>query len=468
MKSFYTFRPEYAYIMNVHFIAIGGAAMHNLALELAKKGYKVTGSDDEIFEPSHSRLGKAGLLPEKYGWFPQKINAQLDAVILGMHARADNPELLKAQELGIKIYSYPEFLYEQTKDKTRVVIAGSHGKTTVTSMVMHILKTTGYLFDYMVGAQIDRFDTMVSLSNSSKIAVFEGDEYLTSPIDLRPKFHLYKPNIALINGIAWDHVNVFPTFEKYCWQFQRFIEIIEKNGTLIYLEEDKEISKVIKMAGREDIRKKAFTCHPYKILETGVSLVLPDGSLNPVNVFGKHNMQNIAGAKEVCLSIGLTEKEFYQGISTFKGSAKRLQLLYENTTTSVFLDFAHAPSKVAATVKAVREQFPDRKMISFLELHTFSSLTKDFLPGYKNSLEESDVAIVYFNPEVVNHKKLEPISRDDIFNAFSKEKLIVLDKLTELPDLLRKATKDKPNVVLYMSSGNMNGISKDELINFAK
>jgi UDP-N-acetylmuramate: L-alanyl-gamma-D-glutamyl-meso-diaminopimelate ligase len=454
--------------MRVHFIAIGGAAMHNLALALAKKGYMVTGSDDEIFEPSRTRLEKAGLLPGEFGWFPQKINSRIDAIILGMHARHDNPELLRAQELGIKIFSYPEFLYEQTKNKIRVVIAGSHGKTTVTSMIMHVLRHTGFSFDYMVGAQIDGFDTMVSLNEESPLAIFEGDEYLTSPIDPRPKFHLYKPSIALINGIAWDHINVFPTFDNYCQQFQTFVELIEKRGKLFYFNEDVEVQKVIQLAKRTDIIIKPFTCHPYKTENEKVSLVLPDETFLPVNVFGKHNMQNIAGAKEICLAAGLSENEFYKGIATFKGSAKRLQLLFEDKSTSVYLDFAHAPSKVAATVNAVREQFLERKLIAFLELHTFSSLTRDFLQLYRNTLEKADTAIVYFNPEVVAHKKLEKITPDDIRNAFAHRYLTVLNNLNELPGQMKKLGPKAARVVVYMSSGNMNGTTHEELIRIAR
>lgn len=454
--------------MRIHFIAIGGAAMHNLALALTEKKYIITGSDDEIFEPSKSRLEKAGLLPAAFGWFPEKIKPNLDAVILGMHARADNPELLRAQELGIKIFSYPEFLYEQTKNKIRVVIAGSHGKTTVTSMIMHVLKTSDIDFDYMVGAQIEGFETMVSLKENTKIAVFEGDEYLTSPIDPRPKFHLYKPNIALINGIAWDHINVFPTFDIYCEQFRKFVELIEPDGELIYFKNDEEICKIADSIQRNDLKKSEFDFHPYKQTGDNTYLLLPDGGYQKIGVFGKHNMQNIAAAKEVCSKIGIPDEKFYNAISTFKGSSKRLQLLYEDTECSVFLDFAHAPSKVSATVKAVREKFSDRLFIAFLELHTFSSLTKKFLKDYKGTLDGADVSIVYFNPEVVTHKKLEPISKSDIENAFGQDGIIVLDNIAELGKILKKHSTNRPMAMLYMSSGNIGGISKEELIKFVQ
>jgi UDP-N-acetylmuramate: L-alanyl-gamma-D-glutamyl-meso-diaminopimelate ligase len=454
--------------MKVHFIAVGGAAMHNLALALLEKKYSITGSDDEIFEPSKSRLEKAGILPKEFGWFADKISRELDAVIIGMHARADNPELIRAKELGIKIFSYPEYLYEQTKNKTRVVIAGSHGKTTVTSMVMHVLKSAGINFDYMVGAQIEGFDTMVSLKEETKIAVFEGDEYLTSPIDLRPKFHLYQPNIALINGIAWDHINVFPTFETYCEQFRIFTELVEKNGEVIYFSGDEDILKVIKQLKRADITKTPFGEHPYKQNSDSTLLIIPQGRDLSINVFGKHNMQNIAGAKAVCNSLGLSDEEFYKGISTFKGSAKRLQPMYEDENVVAFLDFAHAPSKVKATVNAVREKYPERFLISFLELHTFSSLTKNFLKEYKNSLKGSDLPIVYYNPEVINHKKLAPVTKKDIEDAFSENGLIVLDNIEELEKTLAQASTKNPLAALFMSSGNIGGISKDELIKFVR
>lgn len=440
--------------------------MHNLALALLEKKYTITGSDDEIFEPSKSRLQKAGLLPQKLGWFPEKINENLNAVILGMHARADNPELLKAQKLGLKIFSYPEFLYEQTKNKTRVVIAGSHGKTTLTSMVMHVLKSAGIEFDYMVGAQIEGFNTMVSLNESTKIAVFEGDEYLTSPIDPRPKFHLYRPNIALINGIAWDHVNVFPTFENYCSQFARFVELIENNGKLIYFQHDPEIIKIAETNSRCDIEKIPFSIHPY-IEKSGSTYLIPkSGAETKVSVFGKHNMQNISGAKAICNLLGIDDSMFYQYISGFKGSAKRLQLLFEDENTVAYLDFAHAPSKVEATVKAVREKFPERFFIAFLELHTFSSLTKDYLAGYRGTMQGADLPIVYFNTEVVEHKKLEPLSKEFVADEFAQKGLIVTENIAELAELIKPHQTKKPIAALFMSSGNIGGLSKEDLIKF--
>ncbi|MBC7642184.1 MAG: peptidoglycan synthetase, partial [Flavobacterium sp.] len=341
----------------LHFIAIGGSAMHNLALALHNKGYKVTGSDDAIFEPSKSRLEKKGLLPIELGWFPDKINVNLEAVILGMHAKADNPELLKAQELGVKIYSYPEFLYEQSKHKTRVVIGGSHGKTTITSMILHVMHYHNINVDYMVGAQLEGFDTMVHLTQENDFMVLEGDEYLSSPIDRRPKFHLYQPNIALISGIAWDHINVFPTYENYVEQFEIFIKMITNGGILIYNEDDLEVKKVAESV-TNPIRKLPYTTPNYKV-ENGITLLeTPDGDM-PIEVFGAHNLNNLAGAKWVCQNMGVDEEAFYEAISSFKGASKRLEKIAESKNKIAYKDFAHSPSKVSATTKAVKEQFPD-------------------------------------------------------------------------------------------------------------
>lgn len=450
----------------IHFIAIGGAAMHNLALELARNGYHVSGSDDEIFEPSRSRLEKAGLLPKTPGWFPAKLTNDIDAVILGMHARADNPELKAAHELGLKIFSYPEFLYEQTKSKKRVVIAGSHGKTTVTSMIMHVLQHAGLSFDYMAGAQIEGFNNMVSLKAENTIAVFEGDEYLSSPIDMRPKFFHYKPHIAVINGIAWDHINVFPTFDQYKLQFSMLLDFIEPGGTVFYNDTDAEVRDIIQRTKRTDIRLEKFLQHPAKNEGDKTFLITGDKNCVPVSLFGEHNLRNIAAAKAVCLSLGIDEKSFYTHISSFKGPAKRLQKIVENEKRTVFLDFAHAPSKVEATVAAVRSKFPKSKLIAIFELHTFSSLNKEFLQGYKNSLDAADLAVVYFNPKVIEHKKLAPILADDIINAFARRDIAAIDDIANLERILRKEKTAEHIVFLFMSSGNFNGLQNDDLINF--
>lgn len=447
--------------MNIHFIAIGGSAMHNLALELYKKGYHVTGSDDEIFEPSKSRLKDAGLLPEAWGWFPEKITTNLDAVILGMHAREDNPELMRAKELGIKIFSYPEYLYEQTKDKKRVIVGGSHGKTTTTSMIMHVLQSCGIEFDYMAGALLEGFDTMVHLSNESKIAVFEGDEYLSSPIDMRPKFHHYHPDIAILTGIAWDHMNVFPTFENYVEQFAIYIEKITPGGSLIYFEPDENICAITHRA-HPSIKLLPYNTFSHKIKE-GVTYLELEGE-TPIEVFGKHNLQNISAAYLACKELGISDHDFLHSISTYKGAAKRLQKIAENDKTTIFLDFAHSPSKLQATINAVKSQYPNRKLIACMELHTFSSLNADFLPQYKNTMDEANEAIVFFNPEVVKHKRLPEITIEDVKNGFDNKNIKVYTDNQQLLSLLND--EDYHNtVLLIMTSGNFSGINLQELAN---
>ncbi len=441
--------------MHIHFIAIGGAAMHNLAIALHSKGYKVTGSDDEIFDPSKSRLQKHGLFPEEYGWFPEKINDQIDVIILGMHARKDNPELIRAQELNLKVYSYPEYLYEQCKDKKRVVIGGSHGKTTITSMVMHVLKTLNYKFDYMVGAQIEGFDTMVSLSHDAPIAIFEGDEYLSSPIDLRPKFHWYKPHIALLTGVAWDHINVFPTWGNYVEQFKIFSDSIEKDGTLVWYLLDEELQNISQTL-RKDIKSLAYD-EIESCIENGQTTIGFNDKKYSLSIFGGHNLQNINGARLVCAELGIDDEAFLKAISTFKGAAKRLQTLKQTDQSTIYLDFAHSPSKLKATVEAVKNQNIKRTLVACMELHTFSSLNKDFLPQYKGTMNKADIAFVYFNPQVVEHKKLPKITIDEVLKAFGSDNVKVFNDT----ELLQKELKDiewKDKNLLLMSSGNFSGI----------
>jgi UDP-N-acetylmuramate: L-alanyl-gamma-D-glutamyl-meso-diaminopimelate ligase len=448
--------------MKVHFIAIGGSAMHNLAISLCKKGYQVSGSDDEIFEPSRSRLNKHGILPEKSGWDVAKINTDIDAVILGMHAREDNPELIKARELKLKIYSYPEYLYEQTKNKIRVVIGGSHGKTTITSMIMHVLKFHNKKFDYMVGAQIDGFDTMVSLDNDTSVAVFEGDEYLSSPIDRRPKFHLYKPHIAVLSGIAWDHINVFPTFENYVDQFRIFIDKIEEKGSLFYCNLDSNLASLVTNSNNS-IEKTAYGVHPFSI-KKGITYVNSMGENIPLKIFGEHNLQNMNAAKLVCNKLDISDNDFYMAIAEFSGASKRLEVLAENTETKIFLDFAHSPSKLKATVNAVKNQYKGKKLFAVMELHTFSSLNSDFLSEYKDCMNEADVGVVYYNPEVIKHKKLESISMEQVRRAFNKDDLTIIISQAELLKFIEK-TNLLNTSLLMMSSGNFSGI---DLKSFAK
>ena len=440
--------------MKIHFIAIGGSAMHNLALALHNKGYTVTGSDDEVFEPSRTRLQKAGILPEKQGWFPEKITEDLDAVILGMHARKDNPELLEAKNKGIRVYSYPEYLYEQTKNKKRVVIGGSHGKTTVTSMIMHVLNRQNIRFDFMVGAQLEGFDTMVQLTNEAEIAIFEGDEYLSSPMDRRPKFHLYHPHVALLTGVAWDHINVFPTWDEYVEQFQIFSQLIEAKGHLIYYRGD-DVLRHIASTARADIKKMPYDTPQYLVSDGNMILKTEDGDV-PLSVFGEHNLQNVEGARIVCNNLGISNKEFYASIGSFKGASKRLQLLAQSKDLKVYLDFAHSPSKLKATVDAVRLKHPDKILIACMELHTFSSLKKDFLPEYDGTMLKADKSFVYFNPQVVEHKKLEPITKEDIRSGFNSKNVEVYDDSDVLISDLENMTF-KNHVLLLMSSGNFNG-----------
>ncbi len=442
--------------MHIHFIAIGGAAMHNLAIALLSKGYKVTGSDDEIFDPSRSRLEKHGLLPEQFGWFPEKINDRIDVIILGMHARKDNPELVRAQELGLKVYSYPEYLFEQCKNKKRVVIGGSHGKTTITSMIMHVLKTLDYKFDYMVGAQIEGFDTMVSLTHEAPIAIFEGDEYLSSPIDLRPKFHWYKPHLALLTGIAWDHINVFPTWDNYVEQFKIFANSIEKEGTLVWYLLDEELQKISKIL-RPDIQSLAYDEIESKV-EEGKTSITFNGKKYSLSIFGAHNLQNLNGARIVCAKLGISDELFLEAISSFKGAAKRLQTLKETAKSTIYLDFAHSPSKLKATINAVKDQNKERTLVACMELHTFSSLNKDFLPQYKNTMDKADIAFVYFNPKVVEHKKLPKITIKDVTDAFASDNIIVFDDTEKLQKKLRNIQWENKNLLL-MSSGNFSGIN---------
>jgi UDP-N-acetylmuramate: L-alanyl-gamma-D-glutamyl-meso-diaminopimelate ligase len=446
--------------MRTHFIAIGGSAMHNLALALHNKGYQVTGSDDAIFEPSRTRLEKKGLLPQEMGWFPEKITNDIEAVILGMHAKADNPELLKAQELGLKIYSYPEFLYEQSKNKTRVVIGGSHGKTTITSMILHVMHYHNIQVDYMVGAQLEGFDTMVHLTEENDFIVLEGDEYLSSPMDRRPKFHLYHPNIALISGIAWDHINVFPTYENYVNQFEIFIQLITNGGILVYNEDDSEVKRVAE-AATNPIRKLAYTTPKYKV-DHGVTLLsTPEGDM-PIEVFGAHNLNNLAGAKWICQNMGVDEADFYEAISSFKGASKRLEKIAESKNRVAYKDFAHSPSKVAATTKAVKEQYPDRNVIACLELHTYSSLNAEFLKEYQGALEYADVAVVFYSPDAVKIKQLEEVTYEQIATSFNRNDLIIYTNPKDFKDYLFNLNLDN-SALLLMSSGNYGGLNFDEV-----
>lgn len=444
----------------IHFIAIGGSAMHNLAISLHEKGYKITGSDDSLFEPSKSRLEQRNIAPKEIGWFEENITPDLDAVILGMHAHADNPELQRAKELNIPIYSYPEFLYEQSKNQTRVVIGGSHGKTTITSMVLHVLHYHERKENYMVGAQLEGFDVMVRLQDDADFMIMEGDEYLSSTIDRRPKFLLYQPNIALISGIAWDHINVFPTFENYVQQFRDFVASITNGGILIYNAEDFEVQKVINQS-ENPVRKIPYKTPKYAVKDGKTYLQTPFGEI-PLKIFGRHNLSNLEGARTLCNHLGIMDEDFYDAIQSFGGAAKRLEKIKEENGKIVFKDYAHSPSKVKSTAKAVREQFPDKKIIACQELHTYSSLNRDFIDQYKNALDPADEKIVYYSEDALRIKRREPIPPEEIKQAFGDESIKVFTNPEGLKEYLFQLNREDA-VLLMMSSGNYGGLDLKSL-----
>ena len=446
--------------MRVHFIAIGGSAMHNLAIALCKKGYQVTGSDDEIFEPAKSRLERYGLLPKTIGWNPDLIDENINAVILGMHAKDDNPELIKAKQLGLKIYSYPEYLYEISSSKIRVVVGGSHGKTSITAMILHALQALNVKTDYMVGAMLEGFEVMVKVEDDSKYMVLEGDEYLSSTLDRRPKFHLYKPDIAIINGIAWDHINVFPTFENYVEQFKIFADKIENGGRLIYFDGDENIRNIAANV-RNDIKTMPYNGLNFRV-ENGKTIVLNGDKEYPMLVFGRHNMINMNAAMLACESLGINRDSFLETMQSFKGAAKRLELLASNDTKAIYTDFAHSPSKLKATIEAVKEQYPNRKLVACMELHTFSSLSKNFLEQYKGCMNKADKALVYYNHHAIELKRLEDLSVELVEKAFDKEGLKVTTDSTEFVQFVKQNAEDNTNI-LIMSSGNFGGVNIKQL-----
>ena len=431
--------------------------MHNLAIALHKKGMLVTGSDDFIFEPSASRLARYGLFPSESGWRPEVINRQLDAVILGMHARADNPELLRAQELGLRIYSYPEYIYEQSKDKFRVVIGGSHGKTTITSMILHVLNYYNHEIDYLVGAQLEGFDTMVKLTDSAPVIIIEGDEYLSSAIDRRPKFHLYNANLAVISGVAWDHVNVFPTFENYLTQFSIFIDTIMPDGELIFCEDDAELVKMVNE--KKNLKATGYQI-PLHAIEKGITHLEPGH--HELKIFGNHNLMNLSAARQVCERLGISIPEFNEAIKSFKGASKRLELLFSDENTNVYKDFAHSPSKLKATIEAVKTQFEERKLVACIELHTFSSLNKKFLLQYHDTMFNADNPIVYIDKKTFEQKNIIPFSETDIKNAFNDKRITYFDNADNLAQYLLELDFSHTNLLL-MSSGNYGGMDLGKL-----
>ena len=446
--------------MRIHLIAIGGAAMHNLAIALKYNHHTVTGSDDEIYNPSRERLAKQGLLPKVMGWNPDNITSDIDVIILGMHARIDNPELKKAKKLGLKIYSYPEFIYHHSKQKQRIVVAGSHGKTTTTSIILQVLKSNNVDFDYLVGAQLEGFDSMVRLSDAP-IIVLEGDEYLSSPIDRRPKIMHYKPNISIITGIAWDHINVFPTFENYKEQFAKYISTIQKTGALYFYKHDKHLQDILKQ-GKYKFDIQAYEAFPSITKNEKTYLIDDKNKQHAITMFGQHNLENIQAAYLVCKKLGLSDEQFFKPLKKFVGAAKRLQLLSKNKTCHAFLDFAHAPSKVGATIKALKEQFPKRKLVAFLELHTFSSLNKKFLKHYKNKMDAADKAVVYYSEHTLKMKKLPPITPEQVKKAFNHPNMEVIISNEKIPTILNRFKWDNKNL-LMMTSGTFGGMDLKKL-----
>jgi UDP-N-acetylmuramate: L-alanyl-gamma-D-glutamyl-meso-diaminopimelate ligase len=448
--------------MKVHFIAIGGSVMHQLALALNRKGYTVTGSDDEIFEPARSNLSREGLLPETTGWFPEKISPDIDAIILGMHAKGDNPELERAKALGLKIYSFPEYIYQESQQKTRVVVGGSHGKTTTTSMIMHVLKNAGKAFDYLVGARLEGFDQSVNITNAPVI-VCEGDEYPASALEKRPKFHFLFPHIAILTGIAWDHINVFPTFDFYLEQFVIFINKIEAGGLLIYNETDPVLKKLVDDNKRNDIRYQPYGI-PTHTIKNGITSVSIGQHTGTLQVFGDHNLMNLYAAWFACKELGLDEATFVKAIASFTGAAKRLELLAKSEQTIVYRDFAHAPSKVKATMEAVRQQYPQRKLIAVLELHTFSSLNEQFMKEYSGAMDKADAAVVFYSGHALELKRMPPLPKEKVIEGFGKKDLAVINQKEELVQWLQSQSYQNANLLL-MSSGNYDGI---DMLTFAK
>ena len=444
--------------MKIHFISIGGSVMHQLAIALKHKGYQITGSDDEVFEPSKSNLQREGILPLKMGWFPEQITNGLDAVILGMHAKADNPEMAKAKELKLPIYSFPEYIYKESLHKTRIVVGGSHGKTTTTAMIMHVLKKTNFLFDYLVGARLEGFDQSVNITNAAVI-VCEGDEYPASAIEKRPKFHFLFPHIAILTGIAWDHINVFPTFENYLEQFAIFIEKIEKGGHLIYNKDDAVLNNLIRNTKRADINYLPYTV-PSHSINNGETKVLIDGEETQLKVFGNHNLLNLQAAWLVCKQLKISAVQFAEAISSFTGASKRLELMAKNDQTTVYRDFAHAPSKVKATIDAVKKQLPGRKLIALLELHTYSSLNEKFMQEYRGVMDSADEAAVFYSQHALELKRMPALQKEMVQQGFQKKNLQVITQKDELENWLKNLEVENATILL-MSSGNYDSIDVD-------
>ncbi len=448
--------------MRVHFISIGGSVMHQLAIALKRKGYTVSGTDDEIFEPSRTNLLNEGLLPSVMGWQPDLVTANLNAIILGMHARADNPELIKAKDLGLKIYSFPEYIFHESQQKQRIVVGGSHGKTTTTSMIMHVLRFLSFDFDYLVGAKLDGFDQSVNITNAPVI-VCEGDEYPASAIERKPKFHFLFPHVAILTGIAWDHINVFPTFDFYLEQFVIFINKIETGGLLIYNSSDPVLEKLVKDHPRADIRYQPYAV-PVHSIDNGKTTVTIEGVSGNLKVFGNHNLMNLLAAYYACKTLGVSTADFVRAIGSFTGASKRLELLASNDSVNVYRDFAHAPSKVKATIEALKQQFPNRLLVAILELHTYSSLNEKFMHEYDGALKQADIALVYFSKHALAIKQLPELAIEKVAEGFNQPGILVMNEKNQLQDWLTTQKFSATNIVL-MSSGNYDGI---DMLTFAK
>jgi UDP-N-acetylmuramate: L-alanyl-gamma-D-glutamyl-meso-diaminopimelate ligase len=446
----------------IHFIAIGGSVMHNLAITLKQLGYEVSGSDDKIYDPSKSRLKKHNLLPKNLGWFSELIDKEIDFIVLGMHAKKDNPELLKALDLDCKIYSYPELIFEFSKSKTRITIGGSHGKTTVSSMILHVLNFYDIKVDYLLGAQIEGFENMVHISDDNDFILIEGDEYLSSPIDNTPKFHKYNSNIAVITGIAWDHINVFPTFENYVSQFEKFIETITDGGVLVFNELDKLVLDTVNKSDKT-IRKIGYGKPDFEIVDEVTYIKTSEGNV-PLKVFGDHNLSNLSAAKQICALMGVFDDEFFAAIASFKGASKRLETIYRDKNKIIIKDFAHSPSKLKATIDAVKNQFSNKNIIAVYELHTFSSFNQKFIKEYLNSMLSANMKIVYYDNEVLKKRGEFNINEKTIKDSFGSDDLIIISKKSVLEEIMLKINLDN-SVLLMMSSGNFSSIDMISLTN---
>lgn len=443
--------------MRIHCISHWWRVTSSLAIQLKLLGHNVTGHDDEIYEPSKSALAQHGLLPQHEWWDADSVTSDIDMIVLGMHASADNPELLRAKELGLMIKSYPEVIYEFSKNKMRVVIAGSHGKTTTTSMVMHVLKHNGISFDWVVGGIVPGFDTMVSLDDNHKIIIIEWDEYPDGKINMTAKMLLYKHNIGILNGIAWDHITTYPTFDSYLLPFQTFVDQTPTDGFLGYYQDDQEVTNIMEHTDTQ-AQTVWYTVHPHIIRDGITYLQTPQWEVK-LSIFWAHNCINISAAKLVCNQLDLSDEQFYAAIWSFTGAGNRLQLIHQDDAKhlTILRDFAHSPSKLTATINAVKTQYPDRTIIGLFELHTFASLSASFLPEYKWSFDAADIACVYYDDHTFQIKRMTPLTKEVVINGFGRSDLVVQDSANDLQAWYDNLDLTN-SVVVLMSSGNFGGV----------